>query len=69
MGSSPSRVLLWAKEMKYRPSTVDEAVESVLRCMLLESRRYQIAWFRKMYGDQFASEVERLVKSKWKSKK
>lgn len=54
---------------QYRPPTIDEAVESVLRCMLLESRRYQIAWFRKMYGDQFASEVERLVKSKWKSKK
>jgi len=55
--------------MKYRPATIDEAVESVLRCILLESRRSQLAWFRKEYGDQFANEVEQLVKRKWKAKK
>jgi len=58
-----------AEFMQYRPATIDEAVESVLRCILLESRRSQLAWFRKEYGDQFANEVEQLVKRKWKAKK
>lgn len=53
----------------YRPATIDEAVESILRCILKETRRQQLAWFREKQGDRFADEVKRLVEAKFKKRK
>lgn len=53
----------------YRPATIDEAVESILRCILKETRRQQLAWFREKQGDRFADEVKRIVEAKFKKRK
>ena len=55
--------------IKFRPATIKEAADSVLRCVLIESRRNQINWFKEHYGEQFGKQVEALVKQKWKGKK
>ena len=54
--------------MQYRPPTVAEAVDSIMRCVLKSTRQQQLQWFKTHYGDQFAKEVEILVKQKWKKK-
>ena len=54
--------------MNYRPPTVDEAVDSIMRCVLKSTRIYQLEWFKKHYGEQFGKEVEALVKQKWKKR-
>ena len=54
---------------KFRPATVDEAVESILRCILKETRKQQLLWFKEKYGQQFADQVKLLVEKKWKGKK
>ena len=51
--------------LKFRPCTVDEAVESIMRCIKLETRRQQLAWFKEHRGEHFAKQVELLVKKKW----
>ncbi len=53
----------------FRPATIDEAVESILRCMTRECRVMQLAWFRDKQGDIFADEVKRLVEAKFKKRK
>ena len=52
----------------YRPPTVDEAVDSIMRCVLKSSRIYQLEWFKKQFGDKFGKDVENLVRQKWKKK-
>lgn len=54
--------------IKFRPATIKEAADSVLRCVLIESRRNQINWFKEHYGEQFGKQVEALVKQKWKKR-
>ena len=54
---------------EWRPATVQEAVESILRCMTRQCRVTQLAWFRKEYGEAFAEEVKSLVEAKYKKKK
>lgn len=55
--------------MQYRPPTIDEAVESIMRCVLKETRVQQLAWFKVHYGDEFADQVKRIVQAKWKKTK
>ena len=57
-----------ASGINWRPATVDEAVASIMRCILRESRVQQLAWFRVQHGEHFARQVESIVKTKWKSK-
>ena len=54
---------------QWRPASIQEAVESILRCILKASRKQQLDWFRKEYGNEFADEVKILVESKFKGKK
>ena len=54
--------------MKLRPATVDEAVDSILRCILKETRVQQLAWFKEKHGEEFAKQVELLVRKKFKGK-
>ena len=55
-----------ASGINWRPATVDEAVESIMRCILRESRVQQLAWFRVQQGDVFADQVKKIVQQKWK---
>lgn len=55
-----------ASGIKWRPATVDEAVESIMRCILRESRVQQLAWFREHQGDMFSEQVKKIVQQKWK---
>lgn len=54
--------------MKYRPATIDEAVDSILRCILKETRQQQLAWFKEKHGKEFADQVKLLIEKKWKKK-
>lgn len=56
-------------EGRYRPATIEEAVESILILMLKESRTRALSWFREKRGEEFASVVERLVKQRWSKMK
>lgn len=58
-----------SSETKWRPATIDEAVESILRCMTKAERIRQLAWFKDKHGDIFANEVKRLVEAKFKKRK
>ena len=53
---------------KFRAPTVQEAVDSIMRCVLIESRQEQLSYFQREYGDNFADQVKSLVKAKWKKK-
>lgn len=53
----------------WRPATVDEAVASIMRCVLKQSRVEQLAWFKVHYGDEFADQVKRIVQAKWRKTK
>lgn len=53
----------------FRPATIDEAVESILRCITKAERIKQLAWFKEKHGDIFANEVKRLVEAKFKKRK
>ena len=55
--------------MERRPPTVEEAVDSIMRCILKSSRVYELGWYRQEYGDEFADKVEAIVKQKWGKKK
>lgn len=54
--------------VEFRPATVEEAVESIMRCVLKQSRVEQLAWFRVKQGDEFANQVQALVTAKWKKR-
>jgi len=54
--------------MDLRPATVDEAVESIMRCLRKESRKEQLSFFKDHNGEAFAEEVKRLVEAKFKKK-
>ena len=54
---------------QWRPASIQEAVESILRCILKASRKQQLDWFRKEYGNEFADEVKILVEAQFKGKK
>jgi len=51
---------------EWRTATVQEAVESILRCMTRQCRVTQLAWFKNEYGEAFAKEVKSLVEAKYK---
>ena len=57
------------QQTQFRAATVEEAVESILRCILKTSRKQQLDWFRKEYGNKFADEVKILVEAKFKKKR
>jgi hypothetical protein len=52
----------------WRPATIDEAVDSIMRCMRKESRKEQLSFFKDHNGEAFANEVKRLVEAKFKKK-
>lgn len=52
----------------WRPATINEAVDSIMRCMRKESRKEQLSFFKDHNGEAFANEVKRLVEAKFKKK-
>jgi hypothetical protein len=54
---------------QFRAASIQEAVESILRCILKQSRKQQLDWFRKEYGNEFADEVKILVEAQFKKKR
>lgn len=52
--------------VSFRPATIEEAVESILRCITRQCRVTQLAWFTKEHGEAFANEVKSLVEAKYK---
>jgi len=54
---------------QWRPASIQEAVKSILRCILRASRKQQLDWFRKEYGNEFADEVKILVETQFKKKR
>ena len=59
---------LETSQTKWRPATIDEAVESIMRCLRKESRKKQLSFFKDHNGEAFAEEVKRLVEAKFKKK-
>ena len=54
---------------RWRPATIDEAVESIMRCLRKESRKQQLSFFKDHNGEAFANKVKLIVESKFKGKK
>ena len=52
--------------IEYRPATINEAVESIMRCHSMKDRKDQLSFFKDHNGEAFANKVKYLVESKFK---
>lgn len=57
-----------SRPISTRQPSVNEGVETLLRCLTKTEPKLQLAWMRIRFGDDYADKVAAIARAEWKKR-